>query len=327
MTYLIAIRAGFDTDTALKIAYSSQYIDDNTRKFNIFKDKKKVYSNYISQTKNIFKPQKKLLRIYPVFHFIPGNPQALSAIRKDGKMHTMCCTPNSENSLNIFSTALKSGDPYRIGIATHSYADTWAHQNFTGILDSFNGMSDNILKRLLPDIGHANALHSPDEAGKIWYDSRMAEPKVNNKNRFLAASGCIFLEFAELNKLKNINKKKNSLLVDFDKIIVIDNDNNYQKERIKAYQKLALTPEYGGTPLPDYDKDQWFKQAVSTKQKWFKDINLPFGVTLFPDKHSPKNGFYESDWYCFQESIKKHQRNVLKYFDTTDIQYIKIRNF
>ncbi|WP_339041683.1 DUF6765 family protein [Candidatus Lariskella endosymbiont of Hedychridium roseum] len=46
---------------------------------------------------------------------------------------------------------MQSGDLYWIGIATHAFLDTWAHQNFTGTMDDFNGFLD-IKSIIIPNI-------------------------------------------------------------------------------------------------------------------------------------------------------------------------------
>lgn len=161
MTYLIATKAGLDADNSRILAHSSQFIDDNDIVFEVDKGKGFAYRNYISQTMNILKPKDELLRIYPIFHFIPGDPQKETAWRKDGKMHWLCTTPNSINANNIMDTAIQLGSLHRIGVAAHGYVDTWAHQNFTGYYDDFNGINIG-LKQLMPNIGHADAGHNPD---------------------------------------------------------------------------------------------------------------------------------------------------------------------
>ena len=161
MTYLTAARAGFAPPDAEIIAYSSQYVDENIHVLHIDRGKPTAYHNYITQTLNILKPKHELMRIYPIFHFIPGDPSAPTAQRKDGRQHPLNTTPNSENANLIFDDALQSRNLYRIGIAAHSYMDTWAHQNFVGYYDSFNAMQ-GILNKTLPNIGHADAKHNPD---------------------------------------------------------------------------------------------------------------------------------------------------------------------
>ena len=98
MTFLIAAKAGFGPEDARIIAYSSQYVDDNDLIFEISKDKAQYYRNYISQTMNILKPKSKLFRIYPLFHFIPGDPSFPGAYRRDGNLHWLNTTPDSKNA-------------------------------------------------------------------------------------------------------------------------------------------------------------------------------------------------------------------------------------
>ena len=92
MTYLTAARAGFAPSDAEIIAYSSQYVDDNSQVLHIERGKPTAYHNYITQTLNILKPKHELMRIYPIFHFIPGDPLSPTAQRKDGRQHSLNTT-------------------------------------------------------------------------------------------------------------------------------------------------------------------------------------------------------------------------------------------
>ena len=107
MTYLIAAKAGLEPGDALTLAYSSQYVDDNDMIFEIDNGKASYFQNYISQTMNILKPKQSLMRVYPIFHFIPGDPQSQSAWRKDGKMHWLNTTPNSDNANRVMDAAVR----------------------------------------------------------------------------------------------------------------------------------------------------------------------------------------------------------------------------
>ena len=135
ITFIIALRAGFRKEQAYKIAYSSQYTDDNDTTYIINEGREDTYENYISQTMDITKPQEERLRIYPIFHFMPGTSNEiwqLSPDRKDGKFHLLNTIPNNQNAIALLNDALLSGNVYRIGIATHMFADTFAHQNYVG---------------------------------------------------------------------------------------------------------------------------------------------------------------------------------------------------
>ncbi|MBE9546622.1 MAG: hypothetical protein IMF10_03880 [Proteobacteria bacterium] len=75
ITGIIAHAAGFSQEEAKTIATASEFVDENDVSFNIEdRSSGKSYEVYISQTMNILKPKRKLMRIYPVFHFLPGDP-------------------------------------------------------------------------------------------------------------------------------------------------------------------------------------------------------------------------------------------------------------
>ena len=60
--YIIARKAGFDENSSYILAYSSQHVDDNTFQCKV-KTEKESFENYISQTSDILKPKKELMRI------------------------------------------------------------------------------------------------------------------------------------------------------------------------------------------------------------------------------------------------------------------------
>ena len=224
ITYLIAAKAGFGAKEAREIAYTSQYVDDNDTVFQVNKDKPEFYSNYISQTMNILRPKKKLLRIYPLFHFIPGDPLSPMARRRDGKMHTLVTTPNSVHANQILDAALESENLYRIGIATHSYVDSWAHQNFIGYFDEYNAMK-GLLEQAVPNIGHADAQHNPDWVALVWKDRRLkgTNQRVDNRERFLEIALCLFEKYRKFTDPgctpKVLDRDGEKLIKDLDKAI------------------------------------------------------------------------------------------------------------
>ena len=83
LTKYLALEAGFDNNEAEIIAYSSQYVDDNSTQYKIKFPDGSAYENYMTQTKSITRPRKQLMRIYLLFHFMPGNPTSPKTRRKD----------------------------------------------------------------------------------------------------------------------------------------------------------------------------------------------------------------------------------------------------
>jgi hypothetical protein len=138
--------------------------------------------------------------IWATFHFVPGNYPHKNSHKKfkltptDSNNSYTLCRPYSQLSISMIKdtrTIYTSNLADRaklalIGIRMHVLADTWAHQNFTGISDSSsNAISGDLQKRnssntgwedinwtffgdkamapnTLSDIGHGAAGHTPD---------------------------------------------------------------------------------------------------------------------------------------------------------------------
>ncbi len=299
ITGIIAHAAGFTQKEASIIAWASEFTDENDEVVRVQnRSNDKIYENYISQTMNILKPKHKLMRIYPIFHFVPGQPDHYEGRRRDGKMHVLNTTPNSGIAGLLLNEALKISDEtklYRIGIATHAYADTWAHQNFVGWYDFFN----NIALDPKPDIGHADAEHHPDWVAHRWDDGRLVEGEVNNIHRFLTAAEHIYEHYRNFLATKRISAKNSWEILQTDLYEAMGKNsfsgprNINESKRIKAYKKLAPW-------LRNFDKDKWQNDAMEgsllelvTDRCWYawkEEIDLE-----------------TTDWYKFQEAVKEHQ--------------------
>jgi len=240
------------------------------------------------------------MRIYPIFHFLPGKPDVPSARRSDGKMHILTTTPGSDLAYKVMKAARDDNSPHRLhrlGVAAHAFVDSWAHQNFVGWYDGINGEDMN----LLPNIGHADFMHHPDWVGHRWNDSRIIDNQVNNNHRFLAAAKCLFQAFC----LCTSEKNSDTLWPDLQKELQDAMGPVFSGEmlqgmdaRLKAYDNLFS--------LPDYDPHAWFDSAVDTSVKGLPDSFLP-SLTIFKDHYQWKDNWQNSDWYLFQEAIKAHQ--------------------
>jgi len=296
MTAIIAHAAGFSQDEAKTIATASEYTDENDEILKVQNRLNgKVYENYISQTMNILKPKQRLMRIYPIFHFIPGEPDADTARRRDGKMHLLNTTPNSGIANDLIDEAIKvKGETRmcRIGIATHAYVDTWAHQNFVGWFDYFN----NIGLDFKPDIGHADAEHHPDWPSHRWEDERLVEGAVHNTVRFLAAAEKLYEKYRAAMQNTAPNEEWSDLqqkLVDAMGLPFSGSINWYQDERTNAYRKVAPW-------LGVFDEEEWRDAAIEKDFLGF----ICNGCYTWQENVVPE----ETDWYRFQEAVKEHQR-------------------
>lgn len=207
--------AGFKNQDALTIAYASQYVDDSTE------------SEPINLGSHIFDPVRTAhiglqaydwsvqKRVFIPFHFIPAkpiSPENSSYLTKQ----------NSEFAQAILNEAINENDNkfrlYRIGVALHVFADSWAHQEFSGRrnkendVESIHLRSGNKWKRLLwenlfldflPQIGHAEAGYFPDQSYQYWkYKNGTTNEFVerNNSEVFLDAAKTIYMKLLEVDK-------------------------------------------------------------------------------------------------------------------------------
>jgi len=308
MTNIIALRAGFKLDDAYTIAYSSQYTDDNDTTYEILGDNI-PYMNYISQTMDITKPKEELLRIHPYFHFFPGTKREIvnnSYPRKDGKLHLLNTIPNNVNVKKLFTKSLKSADLYKIGIATHTYADTFCHQNFVGFKESFNDM-EGLLEKIIPSVGHADAKYQPDIPGLIWFDKRHVSShiEVRNKDRILEAAENIFQFYCDnCIKISNIEKNKQKLVSELNEAIgeISDKDKRVE-ERKKSY--IDILKSITKNAFSDYDEDIWFDETISYRPK-----AETIGTSQVENEYFWKPEFEKSNWFKFQEAVKFNQKLV-----------------
>jgi hypothetical protein len=187
--YFLCLRAGMDRERCSDIAFASQYVDNAIVPYEVddgdFRYRTEVTQNYI------FWDEATLREIYLPFHFIPGELEKARSERVDGAASRWTVTPDSPLSKELLVAALRSGDDFRVGIALHSYADTWAHQHFSGRIEECNVVDPS---SPLPAAGHLQALRSPDDAGGIWQDRRLrlGLSRVDNCARFLAAARKIY---------------------------------------------------------------------------------------------------------------------------------------
>jgi hypothetical protein len=337
MTYLVAARAGLGTEDAQILAYSSQYTDDNTVRFEVNEGKASSYRNYITQTVNILKPKRNLLRIYPIFHFIPGDPRSKSAFRNDGMMNWLNTTPNSKNANKILDAAIKADDLYRIGIASHAFADSWAHQNFVGYFSGFNSMGGP-LDKAIPNVGHAEAGHNPDHPTLVWTDKRLIQKqkgadhtmdgrRVDNKERFLDAAETLLrklMKYADPRVRKSrVDAEAIALRADLDQdmgrsVRRIPRSKDREKERIARSELRSLQPQYGEKKMPAYDSMAWFREAIEQHVRGLRDKpdrKLP-RLDPFEDRYTwrtPRTR-KQSHWFRFQEAVRAHQNEAWEIF-------------
>ncbi len=195
----LAELSGFSTIDSEIIAYASQYVDeadenikmlindlpDEIKKTSLYNDRKfqlirTAHKNLLQYFENIsFSEEHKW--VYVSFHFIPdifilGNKDWI--VTKNNDLALRLVNEAIDALKRSECSAERCRALIKFGISLHSYADTWSHQNFSGINSNVNKVSefkvkmnndlywkdqiiDDTLGQLIP-IGHAGVGEYPD---------------------------------------------------------------------------------------------------------------------------------------------------------------------
>lgn len=306
--HFLAGRSGFSQGKAQTIAWSSQFVDTNILSFTVHADGRE-YRTIPTQNYgfwNDYFPK----NVYLPFHFIPGEPRTASEKRQDREGDPSICTPGSQRARELFIEALKTRNPYRIGIGAHAYADTWAHQNFSGYRNPANICDDS---SLIPPIGHAQVLKTPDMYNVKWVDRRLVPEawEIDNFSRYLAAARMVYKFFCAHNRRSFQDSE--TVLTELELLL-----NRAGGEKVPEKEILLdFQINYGMEP---FMIGAWFDQAIQlenapleedyfngySKFLWLKDTLLYKTKVLTPKPVTGKEGFFSTPFFAWMEAAREH---------------------
>lgn len=151
VTYVVARLAGFPHTEADTIAWSAQFVDDAVDEGIIAFMSGEMYYHIASAHKMLdYRNLDKLSnhRAWIPFHFLPGNEGLPAGEGTNIEFaRRIICRPDSYAARDMLDLCIarKGQTPYhlhQLGIAMHVYADTWAHQGFSGISHKYNKVYD-----------------------------------------------------------------------------------------------------------------------------------------------------------------------------------------
>ena len=228
VTYVAVRLGGMSHEDATTVAHAAQYVDDATNDGALNFDDGQRYVRVTSAHRamdlrqNADASDNRL--VWVPFHFLPGNEAAPKDADAAAQFEArMMCKPDSEIARQMVLDCISSQQlPFalhRFGIAMHTYADTWAHQQFVGMVCDSNRLkkvtvapdtrysTDAVYAELtsgatqikefvanhLP-VGHAGAITFPDMPFLKWSFVRENGQKVKRDNLpdFMAAARGIF---------------------------------------------------------------------------------------------------------------------------------------
>lgn len=149
-TYVLARLAGMSAERAAVVAHAAQYVDDATNDGPLVFESGERYVRVTSAHKTLDPENADVADnrlVWVPFHFLPGNQ--LPAGRwspQEAFVRRMTCKPGSEVAYAMVDDCIEDQDRpfslHRFGIALHTFVDTWAHQQFAGIVDDFNKVDE-----------------------------------------------------------------------------------------------------------------------------------------------------------------------------------------
>ena len=354
---ILARAAGFNPKDALIIAYASQYVDDSTEGERI-----PIFLNgSVLQFEPVLTSHRKLdalkamkwssqKRVWIPFHFIPPKPFVLGA----NQPFSFITQPGTTFPRLILDQAVS--EPLknhkrrlcRIGIALHTYADSWPHQDFSGrrqdgendvegiwVFDQIKGEWDhlfleNIVLDILPNIGHAQAGYFPDLSFQNWkfsLDPSKVETVRNNPEMFLEAAKNIYEQLLTIQKSdpasvipwETISPDLMALFTRDDHVynttdnLVQSFDSDAQMKAVGDYceqWQLKFGHHFGSqTEYYDYDPHSWRQEALEGNVDWDHYTTSDWERT---EPRSTKSGFWDSYWVHFHRGALRQRHFVLE---------------
>lgn len=339
VTYVLARLAGFNADEAEIIAYSAQHVDDAICDNPVMFDNGEIYKPICSAHKaldyhNFNKLSNHL--VWVPFHFLPGN-----CFKKAGECNEefylrVICKPNSFIADDMIKECIRrSQEPnalYRLGITLHVYADTWAHQGFSGIQHYSNRVQylkdDEVSKKLIDKlgnffsdifdsklckfldeiapIGHGAVLSFPDKPYLKWsykdYTGKLIER--DNSLIFLDAAKSIFSVMQRFREkdyyavTSNLDKKTTDLL----HALFLEMDDSFGEVRHKKLMEKLTQGVFGFSPVKlSYDCEgfnSWEYKALNGKKR---DSGAKYN-----------SNFENSHWRKFHDALAEHHYFLLR---------------
>lgn len=342
--FTLARIVGFKIDIAYKIAYSSQFVDDNkVNSITIenltndiadeFRDGNKLEN--LATCHNYFKLHtfnlESMIANTTAFHFVPG-------LKGNNYYEKLCCAADSVVIEKILSEVIMQSNPFLLGITLHAFADTFSHQNFSGILSRENDINKlkcenkfsggflykflNTFKKFSPNFdtildtgmvtyGHGQAFIYPDEPYLVWsYYKHNEKIEVNNPKRFKLAFvkiAEILIQFLDLNDKFRDNTKTLTQREDIFEPLLLSASLN---KRIKNWKKFIIKSNLldSDHEYLTYDKNSWMNNGFDVSQN-----------SVFQKREIKKirvNEYFEhSEIFSFYQAVHNYKRiffSVLK---------------
>lgn len=345
-TFVLARMAGFTNKEANIIASSAQYVDDAVKSGTISFNTRAAFTFIASAHKMLdYRNFRELSNhnVWIPFHFLPGD-QVLDSV-EDKFVSRLVCRPNSAVAQEMLANCTQNFKrPYGmhlLGITSHVYVDTWAHQGFLGLSHELNkieeiyqadGMIDKEMARhrkkffrrtpwrvildkiqslfigeALP-VGHGCALSYPDLPYLKWSYKNWRGDKVerNNPKDFMEASKHLLNYYIALRKEYNLHVPTVNES-DFLQIEALFKEATSEEgdERLEIWQQAITSNKFS------FGSDLW-NYTAEGEGSWL-DEAFPFhSIDNFIFKNVEfKNYFMNSNWKQLHDALIFHRFSLI----------------
>lgn len=262
-TYVVARIAGFNQHDAEIIAYSSQYVDDSTttgflRFDNGMRYYREATAHPLYDLENLDNDES--TKSWLPFHFLPGNQLKTARASEDSSFSRhLICRPNSPIAQAMMKRVIEVQDRphalHRLGIASHVFVDTFAHQGFVGQRTDMNNVSEimdatkhKLKENILPNVGHARVDTYPDRPYLRWEytDSFGQTIERNNPSDFIEAADELCKHYQRY--LSNNSEADAPGLQDYKAVIfqvLLENQSESEEHRLNEWIKLIRRNQFG----------------------------------------------------------------------------------
>ncbi|MCW8831903.1 MAG: hypothetical protein OQK03_01110, partial [Colwellia sp.] len=275
----------------------------------------------------------KNMKVWVPFHFLPGNGGLPAGENPEGRfIQKLLCKPGSYVAQDMVKECIRDKDrPYglhRLGITSHVFVDTWAHQGFAGVQHDINEVSDlreannksadGLIDRIseyfsemaqenIPSLGHGQALSNPDLPYESWsYINGFGNTVVrNNPVDFVTAADELckvyqrFMLGDHLARVEGLSDVlKSNISICFKEFTQINPEERH------ARWLLAIEEDFFGLGAEKITyiakgENSWKHQALGTTRS-HGDDEYVFSLD-----------FINSNWKYFHDAAKKHRLSII----------------
>lgn len=337
-TYVVARLAGFNQHDAEIIAYSSQYVDDSTttgflRFDNGMRYYREATAHPLYDLDNLDNDES--TKSWLPFHFLPGNELQPDKAPEDATfIQHLVCRPNSPIAQAMMKRVIEVKDRphalHRLGIASHVFVDTFAHQGFVGQRTNMNNASEiidstrsKLKENILPNVGHARVDTYPDRPYLRWQytDSRGQNIERDNPSDFIKAADELCKHYQRYRladpeaDVPGLQEQKTAILQ-----VLVEKQSVNENHRLNQWIKLVGNNHFGfGEEKLHYIG----KGANSWKHKALGDQYLDWlnKAEANTTNHPEKFNLFDRIGATLSHGIHKIEAHTVKMPDLEHIEY------